>query len=229
MTAVQTASRTERRKARTVGAILEAAELEFVDNGYHRTRVEDISERADVAVGSIYAHFDSKLGLYLAVIDRALTLEEEYLEVIDDDRLAPGPRLIATGQGYVRFAFEHPGYFRLLASPPAVGRGAAAVPPSARRLLERATRLQQALAATVAAGVQAGQLRSVDPDQTAAFLWGAWTGVISLHLRPDALGLSEDQLAGVLEQGEDIVREGLITPTQRQLSKDQDNRMENRR
>ena len=210
MSAAQTTSRIERRKARTVGAILEAAEHEFVEHGYHRTRVEDISERADVAVGSIYAHFDSKLGLYLAVVDRALTLEEQYLEGIDDERLPAGERLMATGQRYVRFAFEHPGYFRLLASPPVVDRAPAAVPPSARKLLERATRLQRALAATVAAGVQAGQLRTVDPERTAAFLWGAWTGVISLHLRPDALGLSEDQLAAVLEQGTDIVRTGLI-------------------
>ena len=215
MTTTQTMSRTERRKARTVGAILEAAEHEFVEHGYHRTRVEDISARADVAVGSIYAHFDSKLGVYLAVVDRALTLEEEYLEGIDDDRLEPGARLITTAQRYARFAFEHPGYFRLLATPPAVDRGATAVPPSARRLLERATHLQGALAATVAAGVQAGQLRSVDPEQTAAFLWGAWTGVILLHLRPDALGLSEDQLADVLELGVDIVREGLLAPAHR--------------
>lgn len=210
MSTAQTTSRGERRKARTVGAILEAAEREFVEHGYHRTRVEDISERADVAVGSIYAHFENKLGLYLAVVDRALTLEEEYLAGIDDDSLAPGERLITTGQRYVQFAFEHPGYFRLLASPPAVDRADAVVPPSARRLLERATRLQQALAETVAAGVEAGQLRLVDPDRTAAFLWGAWTGVVSLHLRSDALGLSEDQLAAVLEQGTDIVRQGLI-------------------
>ena len=209
MTAAQTMSRIERRKARTVGAIVEAAEREFVEHGYLRTRVEDISERADVAVGSIYTHFENKLGLYLAVVDRALTVEEEYLACIDDERLPPGERLLATGKHYVRFAFEHPGYFRLLAAPPAVDRGAA-VPPSARGLLERATRLQRALADTVAAGVEAGQLRPVDPERTAAFLWGAWTGVISLHLRPDALGLSEDQMSAVLEQGTDIVREGLI-------------------
>ena len=206
----QATTRGQRRKARTVGAILEAAEHEFVTHGYHRTRVEDICERADVAIGSVYAHFASKLGLYLAVIDRALTLEEQYLAGIDDERLPAGERLITTGQRYVRFAFEHPGYFRLLASPPAVDRGDAAVPPSARRLLERGARLRLALAETVAAAIRAGQLRPVDPERTAAFLWGAWTGVISLHLRPDALGLSEEQLTAVLEQGTEIVREGLL-------------------
>lgn len=205
----QTTSRGERRKARTIAAILEAAEHEILEHGYHRARIEDISERADVAVGSIYAHFESKLGLYLAVVDRALTVEEEYLAGMEDDRFPPGERLVTTGQRYARFAVDHPGYFRLLASPPAVDRGDAGMPPAARRLLERATRLQEALAATVAAGVEAGQLRRVDPERTAAFLWGSWTGVISLHLRADPLGLSDQQLTGALEQGIDIVRAGL--------------------
>ena len=48
-------SRTERRKARTAGAILEAAERLFLGRGYNATTMEDLSEAADVAVGSIYA------------------------------------------------------------------------------------------------------------------------------------------------------------------------------
>ena len=211
VSAEQTLSRGERRKARTIAAILEAAEHEILEHGYHRARIEDISQRADVAVGSIYAHFDSKLGLYLAVVDRALTVEEEYLAGMGDERHPPGERLVATGHRYARFALDHPGYFRLLAAPPAVGPGDGDVPPAAQRLFERATRLQLTLAATVAEGVETGQLRKVDPERTAAFLWGSWTGVISLHLRADPLGLSDEQLAGALEQGIDIVRAGLIT------------------
>lgn len=206
----ETVTRGERRKARTIAAILEAAEQEILEHGYHGARVEDISERADVAVGSIYAHFESKIGLYLAVLDRALTVEEEYLVGMDDERIPPGERLVSTGQRYARFAVDHPGYFRLLASPPAVERGDAGVPPAARRLLERGNRLQQMLAATVAAGVETGQVRGVDPGRTAAFLWGSWTGVISLHLRTDPLGLSDEELKGALEQGLDIVRAGLM-------------------
>ena len=45
-----------------------------------RTMIEDLSEQADVAVGSIYAHFGSKDGVYAALIDRALELDKRYSE-----------------------------------------------------------------------------------------------------------------------------------------------------
>ena len=54
-------------KRRTAGAILDAAERLFLGRGYTATTMEDLSEAADVAVGSIYAHFGGKEGVYSAL------------------------------------------------------------------------------------------------------------------------------------------------------------------
>src|SRR5438067_13777107 len=75
--------RLERRKARTVAAILDAAERHFLERGYETTKVDDIALDADVAVGSLYNHFGGKESLYRALVERALDLFEAYM---DDDR-----------------------------------------------------------------------------------------------------------------------------------------------
>src|SRR3954463_4408149 len=75
--------RPARRKARTVSAILDAAERHFLERGYESTKVDDIAHDADVAVGSLYNHFGGKEALYGALVARALDLFEAYM---DEDR-----------------------------------------------------------------------------------------------------------------------------------------------
>ena len=55
-----TGSRLERRKARTRATILEAAGALFRDNGYEETSIQQIAERADTGVGTLYGYFASK-------------------------------------------------------------------------------------------------------------------------------------------------------------------------
>ena len=53
-------SRLERRKARTRAAILDAAGALFQDHGYEETSIQQIAERADTGVGTLYGYFASK-------------------------------------------------------------------------------------------------------------------------------------------------------------------------
>ena len=131
-------SRSERRKARTVQAILEAAERKFLEHGFHGTTVEEIAEQADVSVGSIYVHFQSKEGLYLALVERALEIEERYMDEAFKPTLALGQQLFAAGWAYLRFYRDHPGYFRILMFPHTDARPEHERPPTAQRLAERA-------------------------------------------------------------------------------------------
>ena len=57
-------SRRERNKLRNREEILEAALEEFSDKGYHDASIQDIAVRAEFAVGTIYALFGTKEGLY---------------------------------------------------------------------------------------------------------------------------------------------------------------------
>src|SRR5438552_12188169 len=90
--------RLERRKARTVAAILDAAERHFLERGYESAKVDEIAADADVAVGSIYNHFGSKEGLYASLVERALEVFLTYMEEPEADRSALERVLDSTGR-----------------------------------------------------------------------------------------------------------------------------------
>ncbi|MEO9254346.1 MAG: helix-turn-helix domain-containing protein, partial [Tepidiformaceae bacterium] len=61
--------RLERRKARTRAAILTAASRLFHERGYEDTSIQQVAERADTGVGTLYGYFASKEDILRAVLD----------------------------------------------------------------------------------------------------------------------------------------------------------------
>jgi AcrR family transcriptional regulator len=163
------ASRAERRKERTAAAILDAGERLFLSRGFRATKMEGLSEQADVAIGSIYAHFSSKEGVYAGLIDCALELDEHYSEEGFEAGGAPLERLVGLAEGNLRFAREqHPGYFRLFRFPPPdrPEEGTALRPATrvAQRIGEETSRMADLRREAITEGV----VRSVDPVLDAA-------------------------------------------------------------
>ena len=75
--------------ARTRSLIVEAAAELFEANGYARTTVKAIAERAGVAPDTVYASFGSKVRVLTAVLDRRLAPSGE-VSIMD----AAGPRAV---------------------------------------------------------------------------------------------------------------------------------------
>src|SRR5689334_8542457 len=195
--ALQVPSRSERRKARTAGAILDAAERHFLERGFEAAKVEEIAEEADVAVGSVYNHFTSKEGLYAPVLDRALDLFDTYM---DDGPKPEGPaleQLLETAGRFARFGRERPGHLRLIARPQ---------PPVPERLTKTLADHERRTAALIEAAVRRGEARPLDSRKAAAFLWSAWTGVLTLGRHRD-----DKELRAVLEAGLRIVIGGVAS------------------
>ncbi|MFZ5570031.1 MAG: TetR/AcrR family transcriptional regulator [Thermodesulfobacteriota bacterium] len=61
--------RREREKQLRRQTILQAAETLFARNGYRKTKIEDIADRAEVSVGTVYGYFQNKEELLVAVLD----------------------------------------------------------------------------------------------------------------------------------------------------------------
>ncbi len=68
--------RSEAKRAR----ILEAAMRHFAERGYQATRIEDIATDLAIAKGSVFQHFGSKEGLFLAAYKKAVTSFAAYLD-----------------------------------------------------------------------------------------------------------------------------------------------------
>ena len=77
--------RAEAKRAR----ILETAMRQFAERGYHATRIEDIATELSIAKGSVFQHFGSKEGLFLAGYQKAVSSVPSYL--------AAPPEIVAKG------------------------------------------------------------------------------------------------------------------------------------
>ena len=84
-TAVVSPGRLERRKARTRASIISAASGLFHERGYEETSIQQIAEKADTGVGTLYGYFSSKDDILREVLqterDEAL---EKYFASIDE-------------------------------------------------------------------------------------------------------------------------------------------------
>ncbi len=204
-----TRRRVDPRKQRTIDALLAAAQPLFADRRVAEVTVEEMGRRAGVAVGSIYNNFGSKEGLYAAVVARALDVDRDYMDRAYTPDRSPIEQLLAAAEQYLRFALDHPNFFRMLAFPakpgPYPGAEATAAQLS-RRIDEQNARMVDA----IARGITEGSIREVDPVMTATILWASWNGIISLAWRHDDLRLDAQQLAELLSRATDLVSYGLL-------------------
>lgn len=208
---MSTPTRGARRKAQTGAAILDAAEALFRKQGFATTTLDEIAAAADVSVGSVYVHFQTKAGLYLALVEQALDLNEAAMAQVAAAGLdSPLERVLAAGDAYLSFHVEHPGAFQMIALrvlEPAmtVGLSEAEV-----RIAARVERLVAAVQIDLQAAVDAGEIRSdLDAGRATRFLWGAWNGVIALSLRQDGLRVDVEELRRTLELGRQLISDGL--------------------
>lgn len=72
--------RQEERRARTRAVLLRAAAAAFAERGYDGASVDVIAASVGLSKGAVYAHFPSKLELYLEVVTTLLEQAEWRLE-----------------------------------------------------------------------------------------------------------------------------------------------------
>lgn len=101
--------RRERRKRKTREALLEAALRLFGQRGLYETRVEDVTDKADLGKGAFYNYFGSKSALVAALVQAGVELlEQKYLGAPRPDSL--DARVTAVVRAHDRFFREQPGY-----------------------------------------------------------------------------------------------------------------------
>ena len=94
-------SRLERRKARTRAALIKAAQS-FIAAGRVNVPVLEITQAADVGMGSFYNHFETKEELFAAAVEDALdqhgALLDRLTEGIDDPAVVFAQSFRLTGR-----------------------------------------------------------------------------------------------------------------------------------
>lgn len=184
-----------------------------MQDGFHAVSIETLADEADVSIGSVYNLFSGKLGLYLAVAERATDLFANVLLRAFATSDSPLEQVMACGDAYLRFHLEHPGAFRLIAFEGVDGRGSPADEELRRTITAKASEVLAGFRDCIAAAVAAGEAGPhVDPELTAQVLFASWNGMIGMGLRHDELALDDNQIAAVIEQARRIVLDGLTDP-----------------
>lgn len=200
--------RLDPRKQRTMDALIAAAQEMFSARSVDEVTVEEIGQHAGVAVGSIYNNFGSKEGLYAAVVARALDVDRDYMDRAYTPNRKPIEQLLAASEQYLRFALDHPQFFRMLAFPAKPGPYPAAAETAAllsRRVDEQNARMVDA----IERGMAEGSIRPLDARKTATILWASWNGIISLAWRHDDLRQDPEALQELISGAADLVSYGL--------------------
>ena len=163
-------NRLERRKQRTRAALIKAAQR-LIAEGRVNVPVLEITQAADVGMGSFYNHFDSKEQLFEAAVSDVLDAHGAMLDrltaSIDDPAETFATSFRLTGRLFRRRPEESE---ILLASGPALLS-------SERGLAPRALR-------DIKAGIDAGRFHIDDPELALAVAGGALLGLGKL-LRDD--------------------------------------------
>jgi AcrR family transcriptional regulator len=159
--------RLERRKARTRAAIIDAATALFHERGFEETSIQQIAERADTGVGTLYGYFGSKDQILREVLhfarDEAL---ERYMAAIDEttpwiDRLCTALGVLVDYFRENRTMLTAAFHVATREAPQIDGREAVWLYNAYLSLLED--------------GIAAGEFRQVPADATVRLLINAYT------------------------------------------------------
>lgn len=106
-------SRGDRRRERTRQQLIDAGRTLIAEKGVAGLRIQEITEEADVALGSFYNHFPTKDDLVEAVVAESLA-ELGAETVVGDETQDPAVTAGAAIRRVVRLAFDAPDFARLL-------------------------------------------------------------------------------------------------------------------
>jgi AcrR family transcriptional regulator len=199
MTTAKPRDRHARRREETRRKLLVSAKALFARQGVENTRINEITEEADVGFGSFYNHFDSKEAIVEEVLRETVSAQAEALDAVTRDLEDPADVIAAAHRYFVRQARNDPDWAWLLIRLDVTHNVVlGALEPFARRDLRR--------------GIKAGRFRVPNEDVALYAMGGALLMVMRAVLDAQApksaefhhaegvlrmLGLPPDEAAGV--------------------------------
>lgn len=170
----------ERRRRETHALLLQAGRALFVERAVEQVSIESITERAGVAKGSFYNHFESREALFDEVIERCIEALLAKYEAFDPPTDDPFERAEERGRFTFRTLLSDPDTCKLLLQGGQPMQGGA---------IDRVLRMM--LGNTLAIGVSMGSLHHLDPELVYAAYFGVVTQTIAqLLTREDEIDIA---------------------------------------
>ena len=174
------------KKAETRASLLEAASEVFAARGFQAASVDQVAEAAGFTKGAVYAHFESKEDLFLAVLDeRFAGRVEEVREVLHEPREF-GEQAREAGQGFMAYLDADPRWAPLFLE---FWAHAVRNPDVATKLVPRYRAVREAVAEAIERrGRELGHESPIPAEDVAAMTFAMANGMALEHaLEPEAV------------------------------------------
>ncbi|WP_370326124.1 TetR/AcrR family transcriptional regulator [Euzebya sp.] len=187
--------------------LMDAAERLLGERGnVDSVSLRQVAREVGVSATSVYLHFADKDDLFVQVCHRRFTALADHLRLAREGLASPAAQLRACGRAYVRFGLERPAEYTTLFTTLPMAKVVELVDPEELIGL----RTLEEMAGIVAAGVEAGELRDVDPFTTAVSLWATVHGLVTAL--GHGLGEVELDADAVTDHTLDLLLDGLRRP-----------------
>jgi AcrR family transcriptional regulator len=159
-------------------AILDSAEAVFAERGFHHARIQDVAERARIAVGTVYNHFEDKDEVLVALLVERTEELLEHLASAEGDPPTFEARLEARVARVLGHVKAHRAFFSIATEH---GMFASTVPagaPASAKRLRKLEKFRAAMGALVEEGVSSGDLEPHEGDLLVRFFGTTLRGFV---------------------------------------------------
>jgi AcrR family transcriptional regulator len=177
--------RRDEAKALFRNAILDAAEGVFAERGFHGARIQDIAERARIAVGTVYNHFEQKDEVLSALLDeRTEEMLRELRPSPDDPEQFPA-RLTARVARLLAYVSRHRAFFAIATEHGLFAGAVAPSAPAGTRRLRHVEEFRTLFRAFIDEGIASGDLEPISGEALTRFLGGTIRAFLLSSLEKD--------------------------------------------
>jgi TetR/AcrR family transcriptional regulator, cholesterol catabolism regulator len=179
--------------------IIEAAARIFSEKGFHATSMQDIADAVDLQKASLYYHFSSKQEILADILDRALDLINNRLELVLSQSLSPDEKLRQAMVSYLETIAENQNLSAVLLLE------LRSLDPELKELhASRREKFERLWRDLIIEGTQQGVFTEVDPSLTGRAILGVMNWTVTWYRRDGARSAEE-----IAELFADLLLDGL--------------------
>ncbi len=194
-------ARTEEARNLRKNILLKAAKEIFFENGYKNTSIKDITDRANVSIGTFYLYFENKIEIYKNVLYEGILILETHLrnsvKNLDSDKVSAEFLLKSLTRAYVDFYLKNPEYFDIIA---VLNLTEDELKENHNKLSmeihKKARDILKFIESIIRLGKQKKELKVENTSAAATSIWGLLEGILILYKRNNLTLLKQnlDQL-----------------------------------